>query len=89
MFHLCGNNSTPKWHVADAVLGQVVLRAVGYMWPIESQEANQPYSDQFNTVTRPGYRWRLLFKPYNLRRWVLKETPTGIQNRITGRGFRF
>ena len=63
MFHLCGNNSTPKWQIADAVLEQVVLRAVVYMWPIESQGANQPESVEFNTVTRSGYRWRLSFDP--------------------------
>lgn len=64
MLHLCGNNSTPKWLIADAMLGDVVLRAAVYMWPIESQEAaNQPQSVQFDTVTRPGYRWRLLLNP--------------------------
>ena len=64
MFNLRGNNSIPKWRIADAMLGQVVLRAVVYMWPIESQEAaNQPESVEFNTVTRPRYRWRLSFNP--------------------------
>ena len=64
MFNLRGNNSIPKWLIADAMLGQVVLCAVTYMWPIESQEAaNQPQSVQFDTVTRPGYRWRLTFDP--------------------------
>lgn len=62
MFNPHGNNSIPKWLIADAMLGRVVLRAVMYMWPIESQEAaNQPQS--FDTANRPGYRWRLLFNP--------------------------
>ena len=64
MFNPRGNNSIPKWLIADAMLGQVALRAVVYMWPVEYQEAaNSPQSTQFDMVNRPGYRWRFSFDP--------------------------
>lgn len=64
MFNPRGNNSIPKWLIADAMLGQVALRAEVYMWPVECQEsANYLQNVQFDTVTRPGYRWRLSFDP--------------------------